>query len=135
MSKAFSELEQKIKENAQKYYTDGSQDLTDEEFDTLVDTLQESNPHSSVLTTGWGYEPQYQLGQKCKHKYGFAGSLDKCHDYQEFPPRYKDTTCIATPKLDGMSIILYYEFGHLVQALTRGDGTIGIDVTDKVRKI
>ena len=68
MSKAFSELERTIKENAQKYYTDGSQDLTDEEFDILVDTLKESNPDSLVLTTGWGYEPQYQLGQKCKHR-------------------------------------------------------------------
>lgn len=135
MSKVFSELEKKIKENAQKYYTDGSQELSDAEFDSLIDDLRQTNPQSPVLTPGWGYSPEEQYGQKCEHKYAFMSSLDKCRNYSELPQRYHDTNCMATLKLDGMSVILYYESGNLQKAITRGDGRIGIDITDKVEHI
>ena len=51
-----TELELKIKEAAQKYYTDGSSELADAEFDALVDQLRLENPNSELLKTiGWGY--------------------------------------------------------------------------------
>ena len=51
-----TELELKIKDAAQKYYTDGSSPLSDEEFDLLVDELKRTNPNSELLKTGWGYD-------------------------------------------------------------------------------
>ena len=127
-------LESEIKDAAQKYYTDGTSPLTDSEFDEKVDELRELNPDSDILTTGWGYrvESDTTPGEKVKHMYGEAGSLDKCHNWKELGSEFQWKTLWASLKLDGISVVLYYKKGKLYQALTRGDGTTGIDITNKV---
>ncbi len=133
-----SDLELKIKEAAQKYYTDGSSDLSDDEFDRLIEQLRVENPQSLLLKkTGWGYsvESDSTSGMKYKHKYGIAGSLDKCRTWEEVKPVFRDQFVDISLKLDGISVLLYYRDGKLYQALTRGDGEIGIDITDKVLEI
>lgn len=132
-----TELELKIKDAAQKYYTDGSSPLTDAEFDALVDELKKTNPDSELLKTGWGYDVSEDStpGKKVKHKYGRAGSLEKCHNWKELGYEFQNSTVDISLKLDGISCVLYYEHGKFVQALTRGDGITGIDITDKVRRI
>jgi NAD-dependent DNA ligase len=78
-----TDLEQKIKEAAQAYYSTGKSDLSDEEFDTLVEELRTENPNSEVLNkVGWGYSADNDTtsGEKCKHKYGTAGSLGKARN-------------------------------------------------------
>lgn len=132
-----TDLELKIKDAAQKYYTDGSSPLTDEEFDLLVDELKRTNPDSELLKTGWGYDVATDStpGQKVKHKYGRAGSLEKCHNWEELGREFRDKKVDLSLKLDGISCVLYYKNGQFVQALTRGDGITGIDITDKVKKI
>lgn len=130
---SFNALEKKIKENAQKYYTDGSQSMTDSEFDSAVSELKKSKPNSELFTTGWGYDPnENNSGKKFKHRYGLVGSLDKVHNWDELQKDLRDREIIASLKLDGLSVVLYYVDGKLDQALTRGDGKIGIDITDKV---
>ena len=47
---SFNALEKKIKENAQKYYTDGSQSMTDSEFDSAVSELKKLKPNSELFT-------------------------------------------------------------------------------------
>lgn len=138
MSKLFSSLENKIAENAQKYYTDGSSNLTDDEFDGLIEQLREENPDSDLLKkTGWGYSINEDTtpGKKCPHKYGEAGSLEKCRIWEEIRSEYKVNMIDISAKLDGLSVVLYYKDGVLDQALTRGDGNIGIDITDKIKVI
>lgn len=138
MSKLFSSLENKIAENAQKYYTDGSSSLTDAEFDGLIDQLREENPDSELLKkTGWGYSINEDTtpGKKCLHKYGEAGSLEKCRTWEEIRSEYKVNMIDISAKLDGLSVVLYYKEGVLDQALTRGDGRVGIDITDKIKVI
>ena len=132
-----TELELKIKDAAQKYYTDGSSSLTDEEFDLLVDELKRTNPDSELLKTGWGYDVATDStpGQKVKHKYGRAGSLEKCHNWEELGSWFREKKVDLSLKLDGISCVLYYQNGKFVQALTRGDGTTGIDITDKVKRV
>ena len=132
-----TELELKIKDAAQKYYTDGSSLLTDAEFDALVDELKATNPDSELLKTGWGYDVKVDStpGQKVKHKYGRAGSLEKCHNWDELKKDFKYTDIDISLKLDGISCVLYFDHSKLKQALTRGDGDVGIDITDKVSKI
>lgn len=133
-----TELEHKIEQAAQKYYTDGSSELTDAEFDALVDQLRSENPDSELLkTVGWGYKVSKDNtpGQKYIHKYGKAGSLDKAYNFDEINLMLTMSEVDISAKLDGLSVVLYYESGKLVQALTRGDGTFGIDITPKVMNI
>lgn len=132
-----TELEKKIVDAAQKYYTDGTSDLTDEEFDALVDQLKTENPDSELFTVGWGYniENDTTAGNKYPHKYGRAGSLSKCRTWAEIPDRFKFKLIDVSLKLDGLSVVMYYKNGEMYQALTRGDGEVGIDITDKIKLI
>lgn len=125
------ELESKIRYYSEKYYA-GEPEISDELFDNLVDQLRQLNPHSKVLTTGWGFEVK---GNKVKHKYSHIGSLDKCKNYQEIPDRFKFKKIFISPKLDGLSAVAYYEEGVLVKGITRGNGIEGKDITDKLIKI
>lgn len=136
--KKISGLEVEIKKAAQSYYTSGDSGLTDDQFDKMVEQLKQLAPESEVLhQTGWGYDVNSDTtpGEKVKHKYGEAGSLDKAYSWDELFKEFKGAIVDASLKLDGISIVLYYQKGQLVQALTRGDGITGIDVTDKVRLI
>ena len=124
-------LEQDIKYYAECYYQ-GHPVISDEQFDSLVDKLRELNPTSSVLKTGWGFEVN---GDKVKHKYTHIGSLEKCKNYNEIPDRFKNTKIYISPKLDGLSAVAYYEKGHLIKGITRGNGEYGKDITDKLKII
>lgn len=138
-----TELEAKIKEAAQKYYEDGSSDLTDAEFDALVDQLRKENPDSPLLhTPGWGYSVSEDstAGKRVKHKYGIVGSLEKVHSLEEATKlsKLKDGNtlyCDASLKLDGLSVVLYFNTGRFYQALTRGENGLGIDITHKILKL
>ena len=138
MSKLFSNLEKEIQNQAQKYYTDGSNTVSDFEFDRMVEQLKEENPDSEVLKVGWGYDVNEDTtpGQKVKHKYGLVGSLDKIHSYDELSDDFKSAPILYTSlKLDGLSVVLYYKNGKLYDAVTRGDGTTGISILDKITYI
>lgn len=132
-----TELERKIQEAAQKYYTAGSSDLTDEEFDTLVEELKYSQPDSILFRVGWGYDVEEDTtpGMKRKHIYTTIGSLDKCHNVKELGQSFMNVPLDISTKLDGLSVVLYYENSLLKYALTRGDSQVGIDITDKILKI
>ena len=133
------QLESDIQEYAQKYYNDGSSPVSDEEFDAMVDELRKLHPTSHVLKdVGWGYDINSDTtpGQKCPHKYGLVKGLEKCHNSKELGTQFfSNETIHASLKLDGISVVLYYDDGVLLQALTRGDGEQGIDITRKVIKI
>lgn len=121
-----------IKENAQKYYEDGTQKLSDRAFDALVNEVKKENLDSNVLKTGWGYE--VNENGKVKHKYGHIGSLEKIHNFDDikskFGPLVKRIDVSA--KLDGLSAVIYFDKGKIIQAVTRGDGEYGIDITNKI---
>ena len=110
----------------------GEPEISDEQFDSLVDRLRELKPDSKVLKTGWGFEV---FEDKVKHKYSHIGSLDKCKTYDEIPDRFKDCTVYISPKLDGLSAVAYYEHGQLVKGVTRGNGEYGKDITEKLYHI
>ena len=107
----------------------GEPEISDEQFDMLVDRLRQLNPNSKVLKTGWGFEVN---GDKVKHKYSHIGSLDKTKTYEDIPERFKQRTVYISPKLDGLSAVAYYENGQLVKGITRGNGEYGKDITDKL---
>lgn len=131
------ELANKIKAASQAYYSSGTSDYTDEEFDAMLKELKSINPNHPLLTkTGHGYDIENVKGQKVKHKYGRAGSLGKAYSVDEIPDSiYYAPKIQISLKLDGLSIVAYYRDGKLVQALTRGDGETGIDKTDRLKLI
>lgn len=138
--KKLDELERKIQDYAQRYYTDGSSPISDDEFDELVETLRRERPDSKVLRVGWGYciAKDSNKNLKVSHRYAKVGSLDKVRSYKELPKSFKirqNQVVDASLKLDGLSIVLYYQNSSLIQAVTRGDGEVGIDVTDKILKL
>lgn len=130
-------LQKRIMEASQKYYTDGSSDISDKEFDEMLDQLREEDPNSELLGVGHGYvvDKDTTPGEKVTHKYGLVGSLDKCHNWKEFPPSLKNKSLWGSLKLDGLSVVLEYDHGKLIRACTRGDGKTGVDITPKAIRI
>lgn len=131
-----------IAEASQAYYSTGTSPLSDAEFDALLEEERRENPNSPVLGIGHGYNinKDQRKDKKIPHKYGIVGSLDKCHNWDELPKSFKDREKrIASLKLDGSSCVMYYKNGEMYLALTRGqvvnDISVGIDITDKVKKI
>lgn len=122
-----SKLEKTIAKYSQSYY-EGHAEVSDSEFDTLVEELKKQDPNNKVLKQiGWGYaiDPK----QKVAHIGNSVGSLDKI----KHPEPYDTRSKIITPKLDGGSIVLYYREGKLVEALTRGDGSKGMSCLKKMQ--
>jgi DNA ligase (NAD+) len=110
---------------ASKEYYGGTSKISDSEFDKLVLKLRGIAPeHPLLKTTGYGFIPVD--GIKFKHPY-HMGSLDKIK-IDDLQPRFSRYQ-IATPKIDGASISVYYEDGWLQKIVSRGDGSIGIEVT------
>lgn len=127
------ELEETIKRYAQSYYS-GNAEVDDDYFDYLVDKLKEMSPESEVLNkTGWGYDPQ---GKKVSHLYGLkVGSLSKVKSVESIPERFSPAFCRVSAKLDGLSVVSYYNKGVRFKSITRGNGEAGQDVTDKINVI
>lgn len=125
-------LEERVREYAQAYYT-GDALISDEEFDALIDRIRELNPNSPVLTVGWGYDIDRVAMTKGRHLYGIPGSLSKVKTTEEVIREFGQGPVVATPKLDGISVVVYYRAGYFVRALTRGREGIGVDVTNKIR--
>lgn len=133
MATTNSELINIVKENARKYYTTGTQNLSDDVFDALVEQIKSETPDADIFTTGWGYKPGDE--NKVEHRYTEVGSLDKVKTLEELKIMFGNHDIHVSAKLDGMSVVLYYDHGVLERALTRGDGTYGIDITLKVLAI
>jgi DNA ligase (NAD+) len=133
-----ADLEKWISEARQAYYN-GTPIATDEVYDARVDELAELKEDSPAVTA-IGAPPPASFWPKVEHRIPM-GSLDKVQTMDEmsgwvnkvarkFP--YKKEELIVTEKLDGISVSMQYEEGRLIQALTRGDGTMGEDITQNV---
>ena len=83
------------------------------------------------LTQKVGFEVMSKL-QKVKHEYK-ALSLDKTKDRQELANSLGGQPGFLSWKLDGLTIVLTYENGDLIRAVTRGDGITGEDVTHNAK--
>lgn len=126
-------LEDKIRKASQSYYSGEDSGMTDEEFDKYMNRYREESPEGELLDIGHGYDVNKDStpGEKYKHTYGVAGSLDKAYIWSDFNKAISSGCELhASLKLDGLSVVLYYRRGHLYRALTRGDGLVGIDITE-----
>lgn len=129
MSRA-NELVAQIVKSAGQYYRGEELDLSDEQFDQLVNELKKIDPDNPIIhQVGWGYKPE---GETSLHR-TFIGSLDKLK-YPEVCSGLEGGA-LCSPKFDGGSVVCTFVSGYLVKALTRGDGKTGVDITEKMRKI
>lgn len=133
-----TDLEKRIADSSQLYYSNGSSDISDSDWDNLIEQLKKESPDSPLLKKiGCGYDVLKDTtpGEKYNHKYGKIGSLEKCRTYNEIYDDFHNKSVDISAKLDGLSVVLYYKSGKFIQALTRGNGIIGIDITDKIKII
>ncbi|MDR2576108.1 MAG: NAD-dependent DNA ligase LigA [Treponema sp.] len=129
-AKRVEQLERDIKRYQKSYYG-GEAEISDGEFDLLWDELKALAPNSPVIL-GIGDSADSVDGfPKAKHLIPM-GSQEKAANPQEFKEwaeKHPMPKFMTQYKLDGASLELQYEKGFLVKAVTRGDGTIGDDIT------
>ncbi len=133
-----SELRSQIDRAAQAYYAPGCKPIiTDTEYDALIANLREIAPEDPRLSQVGPVYSYAELRTKVQHR-SVMGSLDNMPGGMAgFSEWYTDlcdkagkpVDLVLSHKLDGNSIELVYENGKLVQASTRGNGTVGDDIT------
>jgi DNA ligase (NAD+) len=134
-----TELERLIRKYQKSYY-DGEAEISDGEFDLLWDELKSLAPDSPVIRgVGGGSDAAHGVDgfPKAKHLIPM-GSQDKAAGPEEFrawAEKQGITQFLVQYKLDGASLELQYEKGTLIQAITRGDGVIGDNITPNARRM
>ena len=135
MEERIKELEELIPYYA-KFYYEGNQLIEDSEFDKLTEELEKLKPDSEILKkVGWGSEENSTGKIKVEHIYTEVGSLKKTRSFEGIPDNFKANMINISPKLDGLTAVCYYKNGQLDRAVTRGNGKVGLDITDKLKVI
>lgn len=121
---------------AKAYYAESAEIMSNAEYDKLYDELEALEKETGIVLAGSltkkvGYEVLSSLPKKA-HKEPRL-SLAKTKEVAELESFLGDKEGILMWKLDGLTIVLTYENGELVEALTRGNGEIGEVVTENAR--
>lgn len=154
LEQELQELRDTLRHHEYLYYVEDAPELTDAEYDALMNKLKKIEvEHPDLVTPD---SPSQRVGGKPKE--GFAKmphsrpmlSLDNAYNEEELRaweqrvrdalPSAEKVRYVCELKLDGLSLALGYGPGangsaHLERGLTRGDGSIGEDVTTNVRTI
>lgn len=132
-------LEELINKYADAYYNNNESLISDFEYDKLVEELNELYKKNGITPTKVGANPISKFS-KVEHKVPML-SLENSYNIEDIV-KWIQTVCDTNtieievePKIDGLSISCIYKNGELVQAITRGNGTIGEDVTENVMQI
>jgi len=148
LEKKIEVLRDKIRHHEYRYYVLDDPEITDAEFDVLMDQLKKlETEHPTLITPD---SPTQRVGGKAREGVLKARhsspmlSLDNTYSQDELRNWERrvhelsgrtDIEYVCELKLDGMSLALHYEDGKLVRGITRGDGTTGEDVTPNVRTV
>src|SRR5271154_3103360 len=146
--KKIESLREKIRHHEYLYYVLDNPEISDLEFDKLMRQLKDLEAeHPELITAD---SPTQRVGGKPRE--GFVKvphsspmlSLDNTYNEDElrdWERRVHELTgrsevdYVCELKLDGMSLSLGYDDGHLARGVTRGDGSVGEDVTLNVRTV
>ena len=142
-----AELREQLAHHGHRYYVLDDPEISDADFDALVDELtaleashpELATPDSPTQRVGGGLAPTFA---EVRHRTPMM-SLDKTTSYDELLAWAKRMERYITgrvdffcePKIDGLAVSLLYEGGRLIRAATRGDGEVGEDVTANVATI
>lgn len=128
------DLRKQVERHQQLYYN-GEPEITDSEFDLLWDELKRLDPENPVFSAvGLDQADGYP---KRAHVIPM-GSQDKAADPESFlkwTDRVRHEEYIVQHKMDGASLELQYTHGRFAYGVTRGDGTIGDDISANVRRM
>lgn len=118
------------------YYQDAREIMSDHEYDALYDELQRLEKETKVTLSG---SPTMQVGYqilsslpKVRHDRPML-SLDKTKDREALREWLSSQEGVLSWKLDGLTVVMTYENGLLTQALTRGNGEVGEQITENAR--
>ena len=130
------ELNSILKKASEDYYAKDESPLSDREYDALYDELVKLEEETGVILAGSptqnvGYEAVDELPKE-RHPSPML-SLGKTKSREELAQWLGDHEGVLSWKLDGLTIVLTYENGELVKALTRGNGEIGEVITPNAR--
>lgn len=148
----YLQLIQQINEHDHLYYVLNQPKISDYEYDKLLLTLQSIEslhkdwvvPYSPSLRVGATPQSEFAKIQRKKPMLSLDNTYSK-QELSEFHQRIikllkeldfnQMPTYVVEPKIDGISIELTYQDGLFLLATTRGDGTIGEDVTANVKTL
>ena len=141
------ELTQSLKEHNYNYYVLAEPVISDLEFDRLLkelEYLEQQYPEyaaadSPTKQVGGGITSEFTTVPHKRRMMSLGNTYNE-EELREFDSRVRkvsgaEVEYVCELKIDGLAISLFYEQGTLVQAVTRGDGVQGDDVTQNVRTI
>ena len=130
------ELTARLSEASKTYYQESREIMSNFEYDKLYDELLALEAETGVVMAGSptqkvGYEILSELPKEA-HEAPML-SLDKTKEVRVLQEWLGDQEALLSWKLDGLTIVLTYEGGELVKAVTRGNGEIGEVITNNAR--
>ena len=148
VEKRVQKLKEEIERHNRLYYIEDSPSITDAEYDKLFGELQALEaehpelvtPDSPTRRVGGAPLPQFAEVRHGTPMLSISNAFDE-DEVRAFDKRVRQAVgaeligYAAEPKFDGLAVSLVYRDGVLAQGATRGDGTVGEDVTANLRTI
>ncbi|MBN2216734.1 MAG: NAD-dependent DNA ligase LigA [Pirellulales bacterium] len=141
-------LRDEIRRHDRKYYVEAAPEISDLEYDRLVDRLKKlETDHPELVTAD---SPTQRVGDapveglsQVEHRLPMLSientySLDELRQYAARTEKLlpaESIDWVVELKIDGVAVSLLYERGVLVRGLTRGNGRVGDDITHNVRTV
>ena len=134
--KKMKELGEKLREASRAYYQEDREIMPNVEYDALYDELSALEEETGIVladspTVNVGYEAVDQLPKE-EHERPML-SLDKTKEREALREFIGEHPTLLSWKLDGLTIVLTYENGELIKAVTRGNGIVGEVITNNAR--
>ena len=135
-SARMKELVEILNEASKAYYAKDEEIMSNYEYDALYDELVKLEEETGVTfanspTVNVGYEAVDELPKESHEKPML--SLAKTKDREELKDWLNGKEALLSWKLDGLTIVLTYEEGKLVKAVTRGNGEVGEVITPNAK--
>lgn len=129
-------LVEKLNQYRDAYYNNAESIVTDHQYDDLCDQLEKMEKETGIILSNSpvhsvGYEVKSKL-EKIEHSH-LMMSLDKTKDVNILQKFIGDKDSLLMCKMDGLTILLTYEDGELIQAETRGNGVTGEIITHNAK--
>lgn len=130
------ELIERLNKASRAYYQEDREEISNLEYDRLYEELENLERQTGVTLAGSptasvGYEALDELPKEA-HESPML-SLDKTKDIETLRSFIGEHKALLSWKLDGLTIVLTYEGGELIKAVTRGNGLVGEVITNNAR--